>query len=371
MLREQFSEFIGDWQKLYTILPEYKLIIADMQSFFFDLRLWLDQVELGVRSSSASNPEQLGQDVSEELSQTVIPCVNVLFEKFEEIARRLDDERSPSHQNYMRRHLHPLLLCAPFANRTFHKPLGYAGDYEMVNMIARNRHEGGSLFAKVVNNWFLRQPPAEAHRNRIDYLVKLLADETLRVCRSRRTARVFNMACGPAQEVQKLLCETPLSDHVKLTMLDFNEETLRYVHSTLDDLKKRHSRLMSVEYIKKSVHQILKESGHSTTLAGQNGYDLVYCAGLFDYLSNPVCQRLMNLMYDWLAPGGLLVATNVEPSNPLRNGMEHLLDWHLIYRTAAELRLLAPAKAEKDSCCLRTDSTGVNVLLEVRKPAHA
>ena len=371
ILRVQFSEFIGEWQKRYQILPEYKLIIADMQSFFFDLRLWLDQVELGIRSTSTADPEQLGQKVSEELSQTVIPCINVLFEKFESIAKKIDDDLRPTHQNYMRRHLHPLVLCAPFANRTFQKPLGYAGDYEMVNMILRNRHEGGSLFAKVVNTWFLRQPPAEAHRNRIDYLVQTLVNEALRLRRANRPARIFNVACGPAREIQRFLAENPLSEEARFTLLDFNVETLQYVSHVLDDLKRTKGRGTKIEYVKRSVHHILKEGGRAADRAAEDRYDLVYCAGLFDYLSNQVCQRLMNLMYDWLSPGGLLVATNVEPSNPLRNGMEHLLDWHLIYRTAAELRLLRPAKAEKEACCLRTDATGVNVLLEVRKPNHA
>jgi len=370
-LGEEFSQFIQEWQKTYKVWSDYKVIIADMHSFFSELRLYLDQVELGVKAAVQREQSTLEEEACEQLSHRVIPCINILFERFEAIAQTLDEALRPAHQNYMRRHLHPLVLCAPFANRTYHKPLGYAGDYEMVNMIVRNHYEGESLYAKVVNTWFLRQPPAEAHRNRIEYLAKVLSGETLRVCRSRRPIRVFNMACGPAREVQKLISESPLSDQVRLTMLDFNEETLQYVRSTLDDLKNRHGRLLSVDYLKKSVQQILKESGSSKSADGRNSYDVVYCAGLFDYLSNPVCHRLMNLMYEWLTPGGLVVVTNVEPSNPLRNGMEHLLDWHLIYRTAPELRHLAPTKAAQDACCVRTDSTGVNLMLEVRKPDHA
>jgi len=370
-LREQFGDFLQEWQKLYRVLPEYKVMIADMQSFLAELRLCLDQVELRIRASSPLDRARLEQEASEELCQPVIPCVNVLFEKFEGIAEKLEADLLPAHQNYMRRQLHPLVLCAPFANRTFHKPLGYAGDYEMVNMIARNQPEGGSLFAKVVDTWFLRQPPAQAHRNRIDYLTQTLTNETLRVCSSRRLARVLNLACGPAQEIQNFLSESPFNEQTQFTMLDFNEETLQYVRKTFDDIKRRHSRRTQVEYLKKSVHQILKEGGRTSDRSAADRYDLVYCAGLFDYLSNQVCQRLMNIMYDWLAPGGLLIATNVEPSNPLRNGMEHLLDWHLIYRTAAQMRTLSPTRASADACCVRADPTGVNVFLEVRKANHA
>src|SRR5437588_3873172 len=100
----------------------------------------------------------------------------------------------------MKRQLHPCILCSPFAYRTFYKPLGYAGDYEVVNMMARSPYEGSSLFAKIVNLWFIEQRPAEAHRNRIDSLVQKQFEETARVAGLNRTARIFSLGCGPAIE---------------------------------------------------------------------------------------------------------------------------------------------------------------------------
>lgn len=366
----QFQAFLREWEKLYRIQPELKVIVADMQSFLADMRLWLNQVELGIRASPSADRARLEQELAAELAKPVIPCVNVLFEKFERVAGALDPELRPAHSHYVRRQLHPLVLCSPFAYRTFHKPLGYSGDYEMVNMMIRNPYEGGSLFAKVVNTWFLRQPPAEAHRNRIDYLVRKLVEETLRVTRAGGRVKVFNLACGPAQEVQRYLLDNLLSDQVDFQLLDFNEETLQYVQTVLGEAKARQHRRTSLHFVKKSVQHLLKESGRRGTRTAAGQYDYVYCAGLFDYLTDQVCQRLMNLMYDWVAPGGLLVATNVEPANPLRQGMEHLLDWHLIYRTGADLLKLAPQQAATGDAQVYSDDTGVNVFLEVRKPRH-
>ena len=79
----------------------------------------------------------------------------------------------------------------------------------------------------------------------------------------------------------------------------------------------------------------------------------------------------MNIMHDWLAPGGLLIVTNVDPSNPMRKGMDHLLDWHLIYRTAPRLLSLKPRQAAADDTFVCSDDSGVNIFLEVRKPNHA
>src|SRR5262245_25867642 len=81
--------------------------------------------------------------------------------------------------------------------------------------------------------------------------------------------------------------------------------------ATLDSLKSRHGRTTHLQFVRKSVQNILKESARTIERPAQDQFDLIYCAGLFDYLSDAVCQRLSNILYDWLAPDGLLVVTNV------------------------------------------------------------
>lgn len=370
-LAQQFRDFVDEWQKLYRVTPEYKLIIGDMHTFLTDFRLWAEQIDMDLTAAVSEGPTQQINAVAEEIADVVIPPINAFFERFEEIAEKLDVDLNPMHGSYMKRHLHPLVLCSPFAWRTYAKPLGYAGDYEMVNMIARDGYEGGSLFAKVINRWFLKQPPAVGHRNRLVYLTQKLVDETLRVSPSGRRMKVFNLACGPSCEVQTFLAGHDLSGFVDFMLLDFNESTLQYVRSVLEAAKRTHNRATQFQFTKKSVHHLLKESGKISTSPDWQKYDFVYCAGLFDYLSDQVCHRLLNSMYDWLSPGGLLVATNVEPSNPLRHGMEHLLDWHLNYRRVGDFIKLAPTRAQRDSVRLIADETGLNLFMEVRKPLHA
>lgn len=363
-----FRDHLRQWQKLYLIRPEYKLHLADMESFFEELRAWLDQVELGIRTGPSKNGQKLEDDVAQELGTAILPSIDALFEKFEHLAEGLEPAVRSVHRMYMQRRLHPLLLCAPFAHRTFTKPLGYAGDYEMVAMIARNRPEGESLYAKIVHLWFVRQAPAEAHRNRLKHLTQRLVEETVRVASPGRPARIFSLACGPAVELQDFLREHELSNRAELTLLDFNDETIEQATKVFTDLKAKLSRRTPVQFVKRSVHHLLKESVRSAARPGSQQYDFVYCAGLFDYLTDAVCQRLMTLLYDWVAPDGLLLATNVEPSNPLRNGMEHLLDWNLIYRTVLGLRPLRPTQVAPEDFVIRSDMTGVNLFMEARKP---
>src|SRR5262249_48777578 len=153
---------------------------------------WLEQVELGIRSSPSEDRLKMERDILQELGQSTTPAVTSLFERFEALPDRIEPDLQPAHRAFSRRQLHPLLLCSPFVYRTFQKPLGYAGDYEMVNMIARDPYEGSSLFAKAINLWFLKQPPAEAHRNRVEFLKEKLIAESVRMSSQGKPLRVIN-----------------------------------------------------------------------------------------------------------------------------------------------------------------------------------
>ncbi len=370
-LHRAFAGFLEHWQKLHRVDPGFKMLVADMQTFFVDLRLWLEQLEIGIRSSPAGDRARLEHEVARTLSPHTTAAITNFFERFEDIACRLEPELQPLHRAFARRQLHPLLLCAPFLYRTYQKPLGYAGDYEMVNMICRDPFEGDSLFAKLINFWFLQQPPAQAHRNRLDYLGERIAEVTVRAASAGRTARILNLGCGPAHEIQRFLEEKPFSDRTHFTLLDFNDETLTNTRARLEEIKRQHHRSTSLQTTKKSVNLILKEAARTVEYAPENQYDFVYCAGLFDYLSEQMCQRLSTILYDWVQPGGLLVTTNVDASNPRRYIMDFVMDWHLNYRDGKQLIALRPDLVTPDACVIKSDLTGVNIYSEIRKPERA
>ena len=61
-MREEFDRFIQATQKALRIRPEFKLVIADLQTLLMDLRAWLEQVELGVRSQPAGDRLQIERE---------------------------------------------------------------------------------------------------------------------------------------------------------------------------------------------------------------------------------------------------------------------------------------------------------------------
>lgn len=367
-LLSDFAEFLHETEKTYKVMPEFKLVVADLHTLLIDLRRWLEQVELGIRSLPTGGRLEAERETLTQLETPVIPAIKPLLERFETTACTIQPELQPVHRTYIKRQIHPLVLCSPFVYRIFQKPLGYAGDYEMVSMMLRDPYEGSSMFAKLLNRLFLDIPPVVAHRNRITYLTQKLNQETQRIAAKGKVARVFNLGCGPAKEVQNFLAEDPLSDHADLLLLDFNDETLTSTTRVLEELRTRHRRKTGLVFTKRSVHQILKESARKGAGFETEAYDFVYCAGLFDYLSDRICRRLLEIFYDLLAPGGLLVATNVDDSNPSRLWMEYVVEWHLVYRNSEQFLRIAPDSAPPENCTVSRDATGVNIFLEVRKP---
>lgn len=368
-LANEFKAFLSGWQKSYNVLPEFKVAIADLQMLFMELRLWLDKIEVEIQSQPVGVRSEIEKLLIHDLKDYILATVGHLLEKFELVAQRVNPDARPAHIAFLQQQIHPFVLTAPFINRTFNKPLGYAGDYEMVNMMVRDPYEGASLFSKILNFIFLSTPPVKAHQSRIVYLTKMLLEETARVKgrEPKRQVRFLNLGCGPAKEIQNFLTHHHASDWTEFLLLDFNDETLNFTAGILSGLKHAQERATKIELAKKSVQQLLKESGKLGHL-GQ--FDVVYCAGLFDYLTDEVCARLLQIFHSLAKPGGLVMATNVADINPSRGWMEYALDWHLIYRNVEQFRSLVPGEA-KSEATVRAIGDGVNIAVEIRKPENA
>ena len=70
-------------------------------------------------------------------------------------------------------------------------------------------------------------------------------------------------------------------------------------------------------------------------------FDFIYTAGLYDYLEEPLAQRLTRRMFDMVRPGGRLLVANYHPSINDVGYMETFMDWRLLYRDDAAMARLA------------------------------
>lgn len=363
-LGSQFAGFMSEWKAANKVQDAFKISVADMSSTLTGVQHWMGGIDVGIRSTATRRRDDLEREIFSNIQKKVIEEVIPAMESFEDVAGQISEEEMPSHKSYIRRELHPIVLCSPFLYRTYTKPLGYAGDYEMVNMMLRDPYEGASSFAKLLNYAMLNTEPVVAHRNRIDYLVDMLDRESShRFGRGR--ARAFNLGCGPAEEVLRFLKDHDSSDLMEFDLLDFNPETLEYTRERLDKARMGMARNTQMRFIPRSVHQILKAAVQPGGDPELGNYDVVYCAGLFDYLSQRVGKRLVEFFCSIAKPGGLVVVTNVADTNPRKAWMEYLMEWNLIYRGKEEMLDLVPVGAPVKRVEIKADATGVNLFLEI------
>jgi extracellular factor (EF) 3-hydroxypalmitic acid methyl ester biosynthesis protein len=212
----------------------------------------------------------------------------------------------------------------------------------------------------LVSQW-----PAKSVRNRVAHLGENILNETARMARSGKTARILNVGCGPAQEIQDFLRETQLSNQADFTLIDFNEETLLHAGQKLVEAKRQFSRSTLIRTEQVSVYELLKRTQRRSDDAEK--FDLIYCAGLFDYLAPDTCRALMELWHDSLSPGGLMLIANMTDTKPFRYFIEFILDWQLIYRNSREILSLVPERCRETTSVI-AEPTSVNLFLHIRKP---
>lgn len=364
-LRKEVENFLGDWTTANQRLePSYQQMVTTIRNFLGDLSRWLSHSEVVTGLSELPPTNTLVTEFTEDVASQTLPKLCELFEQFEQVVKQVDRKVVNTHKSFVQRELHPLLMCSPYIHRTYTKPLGYAGDYQMVNMIVSNSWEGTSTYARVVNAFPLKISTAQAHRNRIDILLGKLTELSKQHSNPDRRFRVLNVGCGPAVEVQRFVQANEGANRTNLELLDFDAQALEHSRSTLTQILASTRSSMEVKFTRRSIHDLLETMEEAPPFPKEQ-FDLVYCAGLFDYLSDPVCQRLVELFYDSVAPGGTVLVTNVHLKHPSRGFMEHVLEWTLVLRDENGMRAMAPAGS---TCVVYDDTTGENLFLEIRKP---
>ncbi len=365
-IRGETDRFVKDLMESSKIERDYQITVSNMRNLFGEISRWLDEAEVGIKSTETEeSAKDISNDLYDNLYPVIAPKFEDLFSEFECVAGDIQEEKTNIHKSFARRELHPFILCSPFFNRSYIKPLGYAGDYEMVNMMLyESNARTSSIYARFVDSYLIKQVAPEAHRNRIEMLVDRLKNEAERVAsEEERIFTVLNVGCGPASEIQRIVKRESISNQISLDLMDFNDETIEYASRKINGAMTSSGNKPIIKFIKKSVDELLEEI-HEENNVYEEKYDMVYSAGLFDYFSDQICKRLVSIYYKWTRAGGLVTVTNVHSDNPNKNLMEHLLEWYLVYRNERGMEELAPDGTNYE---IETDLTGINVFLDIRK----
>jgi hypothetical protein len=345
----------------------FKALVAELRLSFEDAQARLGELEASlpwhVVSGDQESParDALIERVRSEFSNDVIQASAEIDAALRSAGRKERDAL----REYSVRHLHQFLMQVPWMHRARHKPLGYPGDYEVMNGVYSRHFSGATLFAKALNLAFVATPAAQAVRTRKD-LLKQKLDQVMGSAEPGRPVRVLSIAAGPAQEVFEVLSEREeLFGPVEIVLFDQDKRALSYSYGRLKRLiNARWPGLVKLVHLHDSIKRLLRGA---SIFSGQGAFDLVYACGLFDYLQLLTGVSLSRSLFSLVAPGGALYIGNMVPGNPSRWFMELHLDWFLVYREPSELLDLARMAAPEARIQLLEEPSGVNPFVALKR----
>jgi len=338
----------------------FKAAVADLRLFLEDAQVRFAELEESlpwhVINGEHESParEALIERVRSGFCDHVVRASNEIDAAF----RTAQKNEREALREYSQRYLHALLMQSPWMHRARHKPLGYPGDYEVMNGLYGRHWSGSSLFAKALNLAFVSTPAAEAVRRRKD-MIKGQLSALLDAAVGDRPVRILSIAAGPAEEVFELLQEREsLSAPVEIVLFDQDKRALSFSYGRLKRLVQlKWPGQVTLVHLHDSIKPLLRGA---TVFSGYGAFDAVVASGFFDYLQLLTAISLTKSLYSLVAPGGTLYIGNMVPSSQSRWFMEIHLDWFLVYREHSELLEVARIAAPDAKIQLLEEPTGVN-----------
>lgn len=250
---------------------------------------------------------------------------------------------------------HPLATLVhqdPFTRRAFEKPRGYAGDAVLIDYLYRHPSVSESIgnaspVGRAIMDYKVACPSGDSVRWRRERLADLI-DETADAVHG---PRILSVACGHLREAQ--LSHAVASGAVaELVALDQDRASLATVE------REQSGRGVS------SVPAPIRDLVAGKLDLGQ--FDLIYSAGLYDYLSPHAAATLTRTLYGMLQNHGRLVIANFLTGNRECGYMEAFMHWNLRYRTEVEFLDLTP---ELEGCARRSqrDALGYVIYVELSR----
>lgn len=224
----------------------------------------------------------------------------------------------------------------------YRRPHGYAGDFEIIDKLYTG-HVADDPMLRRWDQWIQALDASQAVRNRKAYCCELL--QTL--ARRQSNARVLNVGSGPCRDIAEALPQVHHALHV--TCVDIDPAGIEYGKHVLGPLVKQ------VDFVERNVLR----------LRFRNEFDLVWSAGLFDYLDDRQFTVALKRLLMATKPGGEIVVGNFSTANPSRSAME-FGNWCLYHRSEEQLRQLAAAAgADPAITDVVAEPLGVNLFLRI------
>jgi hypothetical protein len=274
---------------------------------------------------------QMHERVIEMVYRLVSPVLDRMNAEARDLFFSLPAEDIRLNFAHVREKLLPFLVLEPLFKRSIEKPLGYAGDHEMMQIIYRRRSEGANLLGKALHRWVLKTGSCRAVYGRRRFFYEVIKS---RLEAATGPMNVLSIACGPASEIVDLLhnCPQRLLNRLSVHLLDQDPRAVTEARHNIRVAQLKTGRHLDVHFLNLELGRFLvQHRQHIDT-----PFDLIYSAGLFDYVRQGVARKITRRLFHMTKPGGEIFLGNFSIDSADIGFME-IIDWSLIYRTQEEI----------------------------------
>jgi len=273
---------------------------------------------------------------------------DTLYKKLDRIAQLF--EKSPNQEELRKRffHLCNTFDCSLLHRRAREKPLGYAGDFLIIDWIYTKK-TATSEQGKLYDLLFQSYEGAEAVRNRKQYFI----NKCLELSHNKKSrVDILNLGCGPCRDVLETFQATDNGENLYFHCIDNEPKAIEYARKLLSQTEEQKN--------------IQLDHANVLRFRTSRKYDLIWVSGLFDYLEDRMAVILLKKIWHHLKDNGQIIFGNFSPANPARKGMDIMLKWNLFHRTDNDLiKLCREAKLPFSE--IESEPLGVNLFCIIRK----
>lgn len=359
-ISQQLTVLEPDTKSLVT--AEYRAHCADVLRF---LRAYRAVTDAGMQPQAGRNSNLSIDDLFALCEERIIPQWRKLWLGGNQLVRGImqDKPRLDAFKEFTELVISPEFNQGPVWWRSYFKPAGYPGDFEIMNYVYDWQREGKDIYSQLLHRIGLDVSECIATRM---HVVRKTISNIVAANQSSEPARILSLGCGSAREIQLHLEDSSTVDlPVLFTLIDQEENALAYAYDKSYPLTLTMKKLARVQALNVSFTDVLRGGKWLDDVGPQ---ELIYSVGLIDYLVDKRARALTERLYDRLAPGGLLIIGNMNETD-LSNlwPMEFITDWHLFYRNEPEM-IAWTSNLEGSRAWTELEPTGRVRLLFVRKP---
>ena len=259
---------------------------------------------------------------------------------------------------YIFRETFPFYMLSSFCDRAFRRPGDCVSDSYIIELLSQNEPEGDGHLGVYLDRWIRSLPTFSALKNRGGNITTTIKDLAANWS-SDNPMPVTSIASGSASEILDLYFQaSPPNVHVNC--IDFNHHDL----SSAADIAHKWGFRDRLTFIQDNL--FLRAEGYSNI--NIRPQQMIYSFSIANYLRDRELISILDWIYDHLLPNGTVILSNFHAANPDRVLLEHILEWHSIYRSAEDLeKLFSHSKFRSLPLEIQSDECGVELVVACTK----